>query len=70
MNESVVIVITDEQVAFFEDFGFLFMKGFVKESIDETSEAFEEVWQANGEGPGTMGDAGRAWSRSSIGTSG
>jgi Phytanoyl-CoA dioxygenase (PhyH) len=42
--------VTDQQVAFFETFGFLHIKGAIKDVIEDISQAFEEVWRRHGGG--------------------
>jgi hypothetical protein len=44
------MTISDEQIRFFETFGFLQLKGLMSDIIDEISMAFEEVWQQHGGG--------------------
>lgn len=42
--------LTDEQLRFFETFGFLAFPGMLRDSIDEIIDAFEEVWARRGGG--------------------
>ncbi len=41
-------IITEQQVRFFETFGYLAFPGLIKDCIDEVIDAFEEVWEEQG----------------------
>ncbi len=42
--------LTEQQLGFFETFGFLMFPGLLADRIDEIIDGFEEVWQKNGGG--------------------
>jgi Phytanoyl-CoA dioxygenase (PhyH) len=44
--------VTEQQAAFFEEFGFLVLPGLVRDRITEITQAFEEVWQDGRDGHG------------------
>lgn len=46
------MTLSDDQISFFETFGFLHIKGLMSDSIDEISSAFEEVWREHAGGHG------------------
>ena len=42
--------LTDQQMSFFQTFGYLSFPGFMADRIEEIDAAFEELWTKNGGG--------------------
>lgn len=42
--------LTDQQMAFFDTFGYLYFPGLLADCVDKIIDAFEEIWGAHGDG--------------------